>query len=105
MPQEGGWDIDAEADDWGASATDGGGCGIPLTSEANSISRDEAAPLVETAGLADSRATGHASDKAQASVDLPAAGGKPLVAPPEFEDPPKDKVRDTDKEPYWIPGE
>ena len=26
--------------------------------------------------------------------------GKPLVAPPEF----GDRVRDTDKTPYWIPG-
>ena len=32
---------------------------------------------------------------ASASVD-----GKPLVDPPEF----SDRIRDTDKEPYWIPG-
>ncbi len=89
VPREGLWDEDAEADGWGAGLADG----------------DNASGLAEPATLTATTAAGQAADISTdglpASTDpIPASSAKPLVEAPEF----GDRVRDTDKEPYWIPG-
>ena len=87
----GGWDADdADADDCGAGRADTGSTLKAVASDADVTQHISAVPVVEAAGVA-------AVDESSA---LPAIDSKPLVDAPEF----GDRVRDTDKEPFWIPG-
>ena len=78
---------DTEAGTWETEAAEG-----PVDSDA--VLGRQAATTPQTK---ESGATHSQSDTVAADVALP---GKPLVEPPEF----ADCVRDTDKEPFWIPG-
>ena len=77
VPLAEGCDVDAEEDDWGAGQEGQG-----------------------SSSVTDSRAMGLAAEAAPAPVSIPPSSGKPLVDAPEF----GDRLRDTDKQPYWIPG-
>ena len=76
------WDNNDEAEDWAATALEN-----PIASEVVDANQTEAPPLTK---LGDTTAP--------ATDAVPP--GKPLVPPPEF----GDRVRDTDKQAYWIPG-
>ena len=78
---------DAEAETWGTEAAEG-----PVDSDAVLGRQTATTPQTKESG-----ATHSQSETVAVDVTLP---GKPLVEPPEF----GDRVRDTDKEPFWIPG-
>lgn len=78
---------DAEAETWGTEAAEG-----PVDSDAVLGRQTATTPQTKESG-----ATHSQSETVAVDVALP---GKPLVEPPEF----GDRVRDTDKEPFWIPG-
>ena len=78
---------DAEAGIWGTEAAEG-----PVDSDAVLGRQTATTPQTKESG-----ATHSQSETVAVDVTLP---GKPLVEPPEF----GDRVRDTDKEPFWIPG-
>ena len=77
----------ADAEAWGAEAAED-----PVASDAVLSRHATTTPQTKEAG-----ATPSQSDTVVVDVALP---GKPLVEPPDF----GDRVRDTDKEPFWIPG-
>ena len=85
-PSDGALDIDAQTQHLEASMADGDALGV-----------DSATAIAKT--------TANNQDADVAMEDAPVApltgsGGKPLVEAPEF----GERVRDTDKEPFWIPG-
>jgi len=81
------WDNDAEAEDWAARELED-----PAASEV--VTADHAGTLPQT-----KEADAPCRDGTTPATD-DVTPGKPLVEAPEF----GDRVRDTDKEPYWIPG-
>jgi hypothetical protein len=87
VPWADAWDNDVEQAVWSAGALED-----PVAADV--ALDDHACPLPQTneAGAPDCNANTPSADAV-----LP---GKPLVEAPEF----GDRVRDTDKDPYWIPG-
>ena len=89
MPPEGLWEVDAEEDAWSTGLAD------------KDNASDHAEPAAPTATNATGQTADISTDAPPAGTDpIPASSSKPLVEAPEF----GDRVRDTDKEPYWIPG-
>jgi len=89
VPPEGPWDEDAERHDGDAELTVGG--------NASGL----AEPIILTATTAEGQAADVSTVGHRASTDpILASKAKPLVEGPEF----GERVRDTDKEAYWIPG-
>ena len=87
VPWADAWDNGAEAEAWAAGALED-----PVASDVAFGDHAETLPQTKEAGAPGCNDTTPAADAV-----LP---GKPLVEAPEF----GDRVRDTDKEPYWIPG-
>ena len=81
------WDNDAEPEAWAAGASED-----PVASDVALGDDAETPPRTKEAG-----APGVNEDTPAADAVFP---GKPLIEAPEF----GDRLRDTDKEPYWIPG-